>query len=232
MSQGKLYELKTIKNLGTRRLFNLATDFFVSFFSKKNESRTNNIYTKAINMSISNFIEASIQHFENHTYDISLALVASAVDATATKSKYKGNNNVKYKKFLKDNMRIITTFGFPGISASAIKIKCHNIKDLKTDKNNMVNIEDIIYHTIRCGLIHQCDISNSIEFTEKTYIGDFIDTFKIPQNLVLGLIMSVVLAECNKNEKLSTNVYTIINPISQEELIINNLWGFKNSYIL
>jgi len=54
-------------------------------------------------------------------------------------------------------MRVIATVGFPGISASCIKIKCININDLKTNTNNMVDIENIIYHTIRCGLIHQCD---------------------------------------------------------------------------
>jgi hypothetical protein len=72
-------------------------------------------------------------------------------------------------------MKFITLFGFPGISASGIKIKCINIQDLKTDNNNMVNIENIIYHTIRCGLIHQCDISSQIEFTPYTHIGDYVN---------------------------------------------------------
>jgi len=79
------------------------------------------------------------------------------MNATASKCGYKGKNNTKYKQFLRDNMRVIATFGFPGISASCIKIKCININDLKTNTNNMVDIENIIYHTIRCGLIHQCD---------------------------------------------------------------------------
>jgi len=177
-------------------------------------------------MSISNFIEASLNHFHNEEYDISLALASSAVDATASKCGYKGGNNQKYKHFLKDNMRTIIEFGFPGLSASGIKIKCHNIKNLKTDENNMIDIENIIYHTIRCGLIHQCDISNEIEFTKETIIGDFVDKFKIPQNLVLGLIVSVVLAECNKDEKLNKS-YSIVNPMTQESFELNSLFGLK-----
>ncbi len=177
-------------------------------------------------MGISNFIEASLKHFDNQEYDIALTLASSAVDATALKCSYQGNNNRKYKEFLKDNMRTITTFGFPGISASGIKIKCHNIKNLKPDENSMIDIENIIYHTIRCGLIHQCDISNEIEFTKETFIGDFIDKFKIPQNLVLGLIVSVVLAECNKNENLSIS-YSIVNPMNKESFELNRLWGLK-----
>lgn len=179
-------------------------------------------------MGIGNFIEASLKHFDNQEYDIALTLATSAVDATASKSGYKGDNNQKYKQFLKDNMRTIITFGFPGISASGIKIKCHNIKNLKTDENNMIDIENIIYHTIRCGLIHQCDISNEIEFTRETFIGDFIDKFKIPQNLILGLIVSVVLAKCNKDENLGIS-YSIINPMSKKSFELNNLWGMEDN---
>jgi len=177
-------------------------------------------------MSIGTFIEASLNHFEQKQYDISLALACSAVDATASKCGYEGKNNTKYKQFLKENMRVITTFGFPGISASGIKIKCVNIPDLKTDNNNMVDIENIIYHTIRCGLIHQCDIDSQIEFTPDTFIGDFISKFKIPQNIVIGLIVAVVLAKCNQNEHLCKD-YSIINPLTKERVNLNKIWGFE-----
>lgn len=175
-------------------------------------------------MSISSFIEASLYHFERKEFDIALALASSAVDATASKAGYFGNNNIRYKEFLKDNMKIITTFGFPGISASGIKIKCINIKELKTDENNMIDIENILYYTIRCGLIHQCDISSQIEFTTSTFLGDFIDKFKIPQNLVLGLVVSVVLSKCNVNERLQKD-YRIYNPQTKKKLFLNQLWG-------
>ena len=58
-------------------------------------------------MSIGAFIEASLNHFDQKQYDISLALVCPAIDATASKSGYEGNNNTKYKQFLKENMRVI-----------------------------------------------------------------------------------------------------------------------------
>jgi len=170
-------------------------------------------------MSIGNFIEASLHHYNHKQYDIALALASSAIDATATKCGYIGNNNTKYKDYLRHNMKTIITFGFPGISASGIKIKCHNIKGLKTDKEGMIDIENIIYHTIRCGLIHQCDISQEIEFTEQTIIGDFNQKFKVPKNLVLGLIVSVVQSKCNQDEYL-TQTYNITNPFSQEKFIL------------
>lgn len=47
-------------------------------------------------------------------HDVALALVCSAIDGTAKKLyPEQRKNNVRYKKFLKDYMRIITTFGFP-----------------------------------------------------------------------------------------------------------------------
>ena len=175
-------------------------------------------------MSIGSFIEASLYHFEQKQYDISLALACSAVDATASKCGYEGSNNTKYKQFLKENMRMITTFGFPGISASGIKIKCVNITGFKTDNNNRVDIENIIYHTIRCGLIHQCDIDSQIEFTPDTFIGDFINKFKMPRNLVIGLIVAVVRAKCNQNEQLCED-YLITNPLTKKKINLNKIWG-------
>jgi hypothetical protein len=175
-------------------------------------------------MSIGSFIEASLYHFERKHYDISLALACSSVDATASKGGYKGDNNGKYKNFLKDNMRIITTFGFPGIVASGIKIKCKNIKGIKTDSNDMIDIENIIYYIIRCGLIHQCDIDSQIEFTSQTSIGDFVDKFRMPQNLVLGLIVAVILAKCNRDEKLSKD-YLMFNPLTKKKINLNEIWG-------
>ena len=161
-------------------------------------------------------------------HDVALALACSAVDATAAKTENKNwNNNKRYKSFLQKNMRIITTVGFPGISANGIKTKCINVPGLKTDKNGMVGIEAIIYHIIRCGLLHQCEIDSRIEFTEKTFLGDFNEKFKIPSALVFGLLMSVILNEANKEESSNEGYFISFGGVKKD---LNSLWGKQNNY--
>jgi len=152
-------------------------------------------------MSIRSFIDAASESHAAGKYDIALTLACAAVDATAAKLYPREKSNAaRYKAFLKKAMQTITRHGFPGIQAGAIRIKCRNVCELKTDEFGYVGIEDIIYHTMRCGLVHQCEIDTRIVFTEHTEIGDFEATFRVPRQLVLGLIRAVMHDEINGSE--------------------------------
>lgn len=59
---------------------------------------------------------------------------------------------------------------------------------LKTDKNGDVDMEQIIYHVLRCGLVHECNIDETIQFTDTTIICDWNDKFYIPKDIIWGLI--------------------------------------------
>jgi hypothetical protein len=175
-------------------------------------------------MSLENFVEKSFDNFiSNHYYDTSLALACSAVDATAKKVfPLEKDNNKRIKAFIKKYYRIISKYGFPGIISSGLKIKCTILKDPKTDENDMVDIEEIIYKTIRCGLLHECEIDSKLNFVEQTLIGEKDGKFNIPKYIVIGLLMSVVLCELNNNLKLTNDItFSINNEIFQ----INKLWG-------
>ena len=174
-------------------------------------------------MSIGSFVSSALRLFEEGKYDVALSLACSAVDATSAKMfPNESKNNVRYKEFLKKNMRVITTFGMPGLSAGGIRMKCKNIPGIKTDAEQMAGLEDIIYHIIRCGLIHQCEIEEVIEFTQRTMLGDFEKKFGIPYAIIIGLLMSVILAKENENENILTVHQLNLNGINVD---LNSLWG-------
>ncbi len=177
-------------------------------------------------MSIGTFVSASLELLEHEKYDAALSLACSAVDATAAKYFPSKNNNERNKCFLKDNMGVITTFGMPGLSAGGIRIKCENIRGIKTDNECMAGLEDIIYHVIRCGLIHECEMDQRLVFTKRTQLGDFDEKFRIPSAIVLGLIMSVVLSARNSSEILPGEHYAVFNG---KKYNLNELWGKKES---
>jgi hypothetical protein len=179
-------------------------------------------------MSIGSFISSSLQLLEDGAHDVALSLVCSAVDASSAKMfPDEKQNNARYKKFLKNNMRIITTFGTPGVSAGGIRIQCSNIPGINTDAEGMAGLEDILYHIIRCGLVHQCEIDESIEFTQETMIGYFEQKFRVPYAIVLGLVMSVILAEENKNESMPVSHH--LN-LGNRNIDLNSLWGKVEYY--
>lgn len=182
-------------------------------------------------MAISNFVSAGIALHNKGKMDVSLALICSAIDATSKKMFRNDSNNCRIKKFVKLNMSIITKYGFPGLIATDIKIKCIDIPyNLKPDRDGYVGIEDIIYHVIRCGLIHECEIDNLVEFTDTTIIGDFIGKFKIPKQLFWGLALSVIFSHVNVDEPIYDEVLININGMGYN---LQELWGkeLEKNYI-
>ena len=144
-------------------------------------------------MSIQSFVSAAKLLYAEGFYEESLCLTCSAIDAcSALVYPDKGVTN-RYKLFLKTHFRTISEIGFPGISASGIRIKVNtNIPELKTDSDGFVNMEQIIYHVVRCGLVHSCSINASVVFTDQTMIGDWnADKFYLPTALIWGLIAAV-----------------------------------------
>ncbi len=146
-----------------------------------------------INISIQSFLDSSRILYNSNKYIEALCLACIAVDACALKC-YPNikKSSERYKVFLKENFSDICELGFPGIIASNIKIKVNvSNSNLKLDENGYVNMEQIIYHVLRCGLVHQCEIDKTVEFTNITKIGDWNDKFYIPKAIILGLISVV-----------------------------------------
>jgi hypothetical protein len=151
-------------------------------------------------MSIRSFRESSLMLFENDRYLESLCLACIAIDACAAKLYPNEKVNERNKHFLKDYFMTISKYGFPGVQASSIRIRVDtDLKDLKKDENGYVDIEQIIYHSLRCALVHQATIDERIQFINQTRIGNFNnDGFYLPKALIFGLIKAIDEAPCNK----------------------------------
>jgi hypothetical protein len=175
-------------------------------------------------MSVASFVASSIDEYHAGRYDVALALACAAIDATATKSigDFSVHNAERFKTFLENNMRIITSFGFPGIVAGGIRIRCRSVPDLRTDSDGYVSIADIIYHIVRCGLIHECLIDQRIGFVQETYIGDFDRTFRIPRSVIFGLLMAVILSTSNADQVFDRPYSESIGGVVMD---LQSLWG-------
>jgi len=179
-------------------------------------------------MGIGKFISSAIENYQNGNYSVALVLTCSSVDATARKIYPTLNNNERIKKFIQENMRIVSFFGLPGISTGGLRIKCDSIPEINKDKNNLAGLEDIIYYAIRCNLIHECEPDPRIKFIDKTRIGDLNGRFTLPSKIIWGLIFAVVLSETNAKEVLS---FPFIVDIFGNEYKLEKLWGRKKEII-
>lgn len=143
-------------------------------------------------MSVQSFLKSAEILYDNDKYEEALCLVCIAVDACSNNQYPNKRNAERYKLFLKNHFTTICRYGFPGIEASNIRIKVTIPSiSLKPDSDGYVDMEQIIYHVIRCGLVHECNIEKTIQFTESTVIGDWDEKFYIPKDIIWGLIKAI-----------------------------------------
>ncbi|MNO25526.1 hypothetical protein D3C76_153660 [compost metagenome] len=144
-------------------------------------------------MSIYSFLKAAEQLYDNDFYEEAFCLVCIAIDASAQKEYPNLKVGERYKRFITSHFITICNKGFPGIIASFIRVKVNvDVKNLRVDENGYVGMEDIIYHVIRCGLVHDCAIDQSVRFIDSTIIGDWQEgSFLLPKAIIVGLMDAV-----------------------------------------
>ena len=99
-----------------------------------------------------------------------------------------------------------------------------NIPGLKDKKEDSIPFEDIIYHVVRCQLLHNAELPDEIEFIDKTRIQNDNGTLKISKTFIIALIVLVVSSKKNKNEQSPARF-----SIRQRDKILklDQLWGDK-----
>lgn len=124
-------------------------------------------------------------------------------------------------------MDFITFLGFPGLVTNGLKLKFDDPSLEKSkDKDGFVYLSDIIYHIVRCRLIH-----GQVGEKQILWQDDIIFSYDENNNLILssklpwGLLGSVIISEKNKDEQIdSTYWYSFYG----FKYYINDLWGRRD----
>lgn len=136
-------------------------------------------------MGIKNRIQKAEQDLISKDYENALIQVLMAVGATSRKRYPNLNDNKAFTKYLKDDFsRKIQ----PNMSITGGYIKIHY-------NGEMVDIETLIYKSLRCYLFHESEIGPKIVFTEPD--SGFSISYN-GENLVLGwgiieILMRIVI---------------------------------------
>lgn len=142
-------------------------------------------------MSAKNLIEDSKVLWESGRKGSAFALILIAFAATA-RLRYPRpmSDNESFKRFIRDGLPTIL-----GTADTAVSLPF---------KGKLVPIEDILYTELRCQLIHEGELPDSIVFTPKTVqrgvLCDMItitDPFGMPESWVLNMVRLVVDAPEN-----------------------------------
>ena len=173
-------------------------------------------------MTIADRIKKSIDSMEQGDIEESLTQVCIAIDITV-KNLYEldRSSGQKYKEFISEYMWLISYMGIPTLMASTIRVPLKH-KDVKSDSNGCCGIEDVIFHIIRCKLIHSTGPGSSIIWGENPICSMKGEGLVLSKNLVWGLIGSVVFCPINKNESIDESYWISVDDF---KFFIQEVWG-------
>lgn len=159
-----------------------------------------------------------IDEMEKGNFELALEHVAIAIDITS-KRYYKGSKSSKsnYKNLLKEYSWLIELMAFFGINLDESKFGNYPI-----DGNPEPSFQDLIYHVIRCNLVHDEGVPKNFEFSDIDMITLKKDHLVFPKRLVWGLLAIVVFCPVNASELTDDGYYI---SIFQNQFHINDFWG-------
>ncbi len=157
--------------------------------------------------------------------EINLALTAACIALDVTSQRYASSTQAgraHFKKFIKDYLWLITYVGFPGLMASTVRVPFVH-PNIKPDMAGTVGLEDIIYHLIRCTLVHSDEKATKIVWNKVLALGlDQQGNLILNQCLVWGILAAIIMSPVNKEERVPDSYWLSIGSF---KMFISELWG-------
>ncbi len=180
-------------------------------------------------MSVAKRIAEAIDKMCEGDAESALIPTCIALDATS-RAQYPGvPNNEAYKRFVSDNLALITRVTSGGHVAITDRFRFYyNHPDLKPDERGFCTIEQILYHVVRCGLLHEARLPATLNFTDEGVFKSGGGKLILPASLVNGLIAAVVGSPGDSDETIPSR-YAFV--IAGREVPLNGLWGKKDEML-
>lgn len=172
-------------------------------------------------------IQSMIDHMGKGETALALSDVCIAIDITAQKYYNETHSSATcYKRFLKEHMWMIMATGMGSIVTSAIKIPFTHM-NIRTDDQGYCTLEEIIYHVIRCNLIHGTGENSNIIWNNKVSLAIGPDgTLNLSPSFIWGFALCVIACPVNRDERVGDTCW--ISTVTFKYLI-NDLWGKRDS---
>lgn len=151
-------------------------------------------------MSIANRVTEAADKYIAGDYENCLIQASIATDATAKATFPTESGNQAYKRFVHENMKLITMVAFQqGRSILNLNLGYRH-PELQPNAEGLCSLQQIFYHVVRCGLIHEGRLPDDIELRLGRILSLDNNQLLLPAELLMGLVLAVVAAPQNASE--------------------------------
>lgn len=177
-------------------------------------------------MTISELVQEAIRHLSSGDPEQALVQVSIAIDKTSQQEcPTLKQTGPRYKQFLHDNLQLIGGAAI-GIWATGFFRVNYRHPEITPDAQGYATLEQIVYHAVRCGLLHAGELPKDIQFTteRKMRVDPATNSLLLPYSLIIGLVLAVVGAPTNADQ---TSPADFTLRMDNKVVQINNFWGNK-----
>ncbi len=171
-------------------------------------------------MAIRDRIKEAIDKLKLNDPINALIQVSIAIDSTGKKIYLGKKTSFRCKKFLEDNRGFISRVAFGKLEIQGPML--FPIQASKGSKKTRT-LEEVLYHLVRCSLLHEGELPNEVEITSKNEIGMTIDgKVLLPVNMIWAMILAVIGSDVNRLERLPPGYTASIEDVAID---LNDFWG-------
>ena len=180
-----------------------------------------------MSVSVGQRVQSMIEHMSKGEVELALSDICIAIDITSQKYYNEPKSSAScYKCFLKENMWMIIVIGMGSLITETVKLPFTH-EHIKSDSEEYCSLEQIIYHVMRCGLIHGTGEKSKIIWNSNVPLAiDENQNLNISPSFIWGLALCVIVCPINIHERVGD--YCWISTATFKYLI-NDLWGKRDS---
>lgn len=178
-------------------------------------------------ITVGNRVQSMIDHMEKGELDLGLSDICIALDVTSQEYyKKTSSSRTVYKDFVKENIWMIVATGMGTLITESIKLPFQH-PDIQSDADGYCTLEQIIYHVMRCGLVHGTGTGSKIIWNANIPLAiDNTGNLNLSPSFIWGLALAVITCNVNKDERVKDTCW--ISTMTFKYLI-NDLWGKRES---
>jgi len=174
-------------------------------------------------MSVGSQVADAMRKLSEHRFEDAVIAASVALSATARLEYPTDGDKPACRKFLEQNLPIISKIGWVSFGVSQpINFRYRRL-DSKAPGIAVRTMPEMLYDVVRCTAVHEARLPDNLRFTKRSVIQTGLDgELVLPIDVIYGLLIAVVASPKNADDQVEGDP---VFSFGCKSIRINELWG-------
>jgi hypothetical protein len=177
-------------------------------------------------MSIGSQVTDAMRKFSEDRFEDAVVAASVALSATARLEYPTDGDRAACRKFLEQNLHIISKIGWMSFGVSQpINFKYRRL-DSRAAGIDVRTMPEMLYDVVRCTAVHEAGLPENLRFTKQSVIQTGLDgELVLPIDVIYGLLIAIVTSPKNADEQVEGDP---VFSFGGKSIRVNELWGERD----